>query len=172
MSETGPGQGGPDFTKPSDPNVGWSAPPPPGPPPGGYPPPQGGWAPGPQPGWGPPGPYGGAYQGWGYPPPEPPKTSGKAVAVLVLGISSLIACIGIPGIVALFLAPGAKREIAASQGRLTGDGLVKAGVICSWISVAILILAVVIFVAVIALVATSSGSGIEIQTPSQPALEF
>jgi len=35
----------------------------------------------------------------------------------------------------LSLAPGANREIAASQGTLTGEGLIKAGVICAWIGV-------------------------------------
>lgn len=154
MSEGGPDQG-------------WGAPPP-GPygGGGGYPPPQ--------PGWGTPGPYGapGAPPpGWSPVPVGPPRTHGKAIAVLVLGIASLIACLGLPGIVALCLAPGARREIAASQGRLTGEGLVKAGVICSWISIALAILVIIAFAIVLAF-AISNGSGsIEIRTP-EPALEF
>ena len=43
----------------------------------------------------------------------------------------------IASIVALALAPGAKREIAASGGALTGGGFIRAGVICAWISVAL-----------------------------------
>jgi hypothetical protein len=141
---------------------------------GGYPPP-GGWGPAgpPPPGWGAPGPYGAQgyppQGGWGpvgY-PSGPPKTAGKAIAILVLGISSLVACIGIPGIVALCLAPGAKREIAASQGRLTGDGLIKAGVICSWVSIALVILVVVVFAIAITIAASTGGGTIEIQTPAQ-----
>jgi hypothetical protein len=88
----------------------------------------------------------------------------------VLGISSLIACLGLPGIVALCLAPGARREIAESRGRLTGEGLIKAGVICSWISIALALLVIVVF-AVVFGVAISNGSG-NIQIDPAPTLEF
>jgi hypothetical protein len=54
----------------------------------------------------------------------------------VLGILSLVVC-QILGIIAICLAPGAKQEIAASQGRLGGEGQIKAGVICAWVSIAI-----------------------------------
>jgi hypothetical protein len=92
----------------------------------------------PPPGTPPPG-YG------GYPPPYPlgypypvQQTSGKATTVLVLGILSLLVC-QVLGIIAICLAPGAKREIAQSQGRLGGEGYIKAGVICAWISIALTI---------------------------------
>lgn len=95
----------------------------------------------------------------GYPPAYPPaapapgyqpspggapRTSGRATTVLVLGISSLVLLCAVlvflpvsvvPAIIALALAPGAKREINASGGALTGLGAVKAGVICSWVAV-------------------------------------
>jgi hypothetical protein len=62
---------------------------------------------------------------------------------LVLGIVGLVMSCGIvgivPAIVALALAPGAKREIAASGGAVTGGGFVTAGVICSWIAVALVV---------------------------------
>lgn len=120
----------------------------------------------------PPGPYGAPppYQAWG-PPGGPAKTHGKAIAVLVLGISSLVACLGIPGVVALFLAPGARREIAASQGRLTGETLIKAGVICSWISIALAIL-IVLVIAIALTVAISNGGGTVEINPGQSALGF
>ncbi|MBA3743260.1 MAG: hypothetical protein H0X00_10100 [Sporichthya sp.] len=51
----------------------------------------------------------------------------------------------IPAIVSLCLAPGAKREIAESRGALTGEGQVKAGVICSWVTIALTLLAIVAF---------------------------
>ncbi|HUR76050.1 MAG TPA: DUF4190 domain-containing protein [Sporichthya sp.] len=67
-----------------------------------------------------------------------------------LGIASLVAfftcCLGfVPAIVSLCLAPGAKREIQASGGALTGDGMVKAGVICSWVTIGLTVLAIVSF---------------------------
>ncbi|HYN74935.1 MAG TPA: hypothetical protein VEV13_01930 [Candidatus Limnocylindria bacterium] len=115
---------------------------PPAPPPAfGYPPPGSAYPP-PPPG------YGYPPAGYGYPPA--PQNAGKAVAVLVLGIAGLVlTCsygIGIiPAIVALALAPGAKREIRASGGQVTGEGLVKAGVICAWVAVGLGVLALVFF---------------------------
>jgi hypothetical protein len=106
----------------------------------------------PQP-YGAPAPYGQAY-GAGYAPAAPP-TSGKATAVLVLGIASLVLVfmcgIGlITAIIALVMAPGAKREIKESQGRLTGLGMVQGGVVTSWITVGIVVLLVAVLVLVMA----------------------
>jgi hypothetical protein len=67
--------------------------------------------------------------------------------VLVLGILSLVVC-QILGIIAICLAPGAKQEIAASQGRLGGEGQIKAGVICAWIALGLGLLAILFFVGV------------------------
>ena len=107
-------------------------PPPPGYPPPGYPPP--GYPPA---GYPTPG-----YPAPGYPFYAQPVTSGRATTILVLGIASLVLMCGygigvIPGIIALVLAPGARREIKASGGRLTGESQINAGVVCSWISVAV-----------------------------------
>jgi hypothetical protein len=82
------------------------------------------------------------YSGYGS---AAPTSSGKAVAVLVLGISSLLLVwmcgLGlVTAIVALVMAPGAKRDIRASQGRLTGLGLVQGGVITSWIAIGLFVL--------------------------------
>ncbi|HET8970195.1 MAG TPA: hypothetical protein VFN19_03975 [Candidatus Nanopelagicales bacterium] len=74
---------------------------------------------------------------------------------MVLGIVGIVMLcaygIGLVcAIVALALAPGAKREIAASNGWKTGEGMVKAGVICSWIAVALfLVLAVIIIIGLV-----------------------
>ena len=95
-------------------------------------------------------PYSGGYGGY----PAPATQSGKAIAILVLGICGLMfMCaygIGVvPAIVALALAPSARREITASGGRLQGDGFIKAGVICSWVTIgiaAVLIVAVIVAV--------------------------
>jgi hypothetical protein len=66
-----------------------------------------------------------------------------------LGIASIVVMftcgIGfILAIVSLCLAPGAKREIAESRGALTGEGMVKAGVICSWVTIGFTVLAIVL----------------------------
>jgi hypothetical protein len=92
------------------------------------------------------------HQGYYYPPAPQwapyERTSGQSIAVLVLGVASLTVFWGVAGVVALCLAPGAKREIAASNGMLSGRGMIRAGVICSWVSIAITLL-VVIAVAVL-----------------------
>lgn len=110
----------------------------------------------------PPGPPGGYYGQPGGFQPSPPN-SGKSVAILVLGIVGLVLSCGygvgvIPAIVALALSPGAKREIAASEGRLGGESFIKAGVICSWVTVGLVIVAIVAVVAIIILAAATSDS--------------
>ncbi|MGZ5416838.1 MAG: DUF4190 domain-containing protein [Nocardioides sp.] len=95
---------------------------PPGATPPGY-----GAPPPPPPGYGAPG-YGGPSYGGA------PRNSSKAVASLVVGIISPIlgfccAVIGLVGIVAIVLGRSAQKEIAASNGTLTGEGMAKAGVI-------------------------------------------
>jgi hypothetical protein len=71
--------------------------------------------------------------------------------VLVLGIAGLVfTCtygLGVvAAIVALVLAPKARREIAGSGGAITGEGFVRAGVICSWISVGLTVAGIVLVV--------------------------
>jgi hypothetical protein len=81
---------------------------------------------------------------------------------MVLGITSLVLLcfygLGvILAIVGLALAPGAKREIRESGGAVTGDGMVKAGIACSWVSVGLTILGIAIFLIALAAGAGSSG---------------
>jgi hypothetical protein len=101
--------------------------------------------------------YGGAQPGYGG-----PQTSGKATAVLVLGIVSLVlllSCIGfIPAIIALAMAKGAQREIAESGGRLTGESQVKAGKIMSWITIGLTVLGALALVLVLAIGVAVSNS--------------
>ncbi len=103
-------------------------------------------------------PYGTAAPTWnpGYPPPAA-RTSPRAVVVLVLGVASLTVFWGLAGIAALVIAPGAKREIARSGGTVEGAGLVRAGVICSWISIALTILFAAAIIGL--LFAAGGGSG-------------
>lgn len=69
----------------------------------------------------------------GYPPPAyQPQQHGPAVTALVLGILGLVLCqlLAFP---AYFIGKAAEREILASQGALTGDGMARAGWICGLI---------------------------------------
>ena len=102
-----------------------------------------------QPSYGQPQYAGQGYPGYAYPPVR--TTSGRATAVMILGIASLVTMCAsglgfIPAIVALCLAPGAKRDIRASNGAIDGETQVKTGVICSWITIGLSILAMVALV--------------------------
>jgi hypothetical protein len=99
--------------------------------------------------------YGGYPSPYGLPVAPPAPTSGKATTVLVLGVASLLLMflcgIGlVTAIVALVLAPGAKREIHQSEGRLTGLGMVQGGVVCSWITIGLVLLIAAVIVLVVA----------------------
>jgi hypothetical protein len=101
-------------------------------------------------------PYGGYPAAYGLPVLRSAPTSGKATTVLVLGVASLLLMfmcgIGlITAIVALVLAPGAKREIQQSEGRLTGLGMVSGGVVCSWITIGLIVLIAAVIVLVLAI---------------------
>ena len=111
----GPGYGPPPYGQPAY-----------GPPPG-YPPAQG-YGPPPLPGQVPP-----PYPGW-----QPaPQTDGTAIAALVLAVSSFIVFPVIPAIIALVLARSADDDIAASGGRLTGEGLLTATRWVAWSNIAL-----------------------------------
>ena len=105
-----------------------------------------------QPGYGPPPP------GWGEPGHRqgPQRTDSKAIIALVLACASFILFPLIPAIVALVLASSAKRDIAASGGRLGGEGLVTAAKVISWINIGLSVLFVVILVTAFGLL-TSTG---------------
>ena len=106
--------------------------------------------------------YGGGYPAYGgYPAPQ---TSSKASTVQVLGIVSLVmffvVCgLGfIPAVIALALAPGARREIEASGGALGGASQLRAGKIMAWITLGLTALGLIILIAVIALAVSASDS--------------
>jgi hypothetical protein len=106
---------------------------------------------GPPPGYGsygpPPG-YGASPVG---PPPmaphwaPPPQTSGTAIAALVLACCSWVVFPLIPAIVGLVLASNAQRDIDASGGRLTGDGLLTATRWIAWLNIGLCVAGVVLF---------------------------
>ena len=92
----------------------------------------------------------------------PPRNGGRAIAVLVLGVVGLcLFCsygLGvIPAIVSLALAPGARRQIAESEGSLTGNSFIKAGVICSWVAIGLAIVVIAGILIVVTVAALASG---------------
>ena len=94
--------------------------------------------------------------------PEPaphglPRTSSNAVVAVVLAICSFLICPVVPAIVALFLASAAGREIAASGGWVTGEGLVRGARIASWINIALWV-AIGLFIALVAIAGSTSGT--------------
>lgn len=87
---------------------------------------------------------------------RPPKTNGKAIAALVLGILSLvIPYVGlILGIIAIVFASKAMREV--SRTNEGGRGMAIAGLVCGIIGTALY--AIVILIVVIAAAAWSSAT--------------
>ena len=64
---------------------------------------------------------------------EPPKTSGEAIAALVLGICGLLVCPFFCSIPALVMGYSARKDIDGSAGRITGRGMAVAGIVLGWI---------------------------------------
>ena len=94
--------------------------------------------------------------------PEPapggvPRTSSNAVVAVVLAICSYIACPVVAAVVALFLAGAAEREIKASGGWVTGEGLVKGARIAAWINIALTVV-IVLFIGLVLVAAGTSST--------------
>jgi hypothetical protein len=90
-------------------------------------------------------------------------TSSKATSVMAWGIGAVVASLFcLPGfigaIVALVQAGGARREIAASGGQLTGEGQITAGKVCAFISLGLTALVVIVVIIFIALAASAGNS--------------
>jgi len=80
---------------------------------------------------------------------------------MVLGIASLVLfcsyAVGIiPAIVALAMSRSARREIDGSHGQIVGQGQLKAGVICSWVTVGLTAALAVALIIVFAVAASDS----------------
>ena len=169
-----PAEGGAPHGQPPGP-PGWGSPPggpgqppPPGygPPPGGYGasgagygPPGGGYG-APQPGWGPP--------GYGYPPAPyygSRETEPLAIVAFCLAIASWLFCPLVLSVPAAIIAPRAKRYIDESGGRKDGTGFVTAAKWIAWINIALSLLAILLFVVLIA-------AGVESSTEDTSEFEF
>ena len=126
--------------------------------------------------WGQPAPYG--QQPYGAPAPygpyggAPVTTSSRSTTVLVLGIVSLVTLFTcglgfVTAVIALVMAPGARREIAESGGRLTGESQVRTGTILSWVTLGLTALAVVALAVVIGVaISVDDGAG----SPAEPTV--
>lgn len=75
----------------------------------------------------------------------------------MLGILSFVIC-GLLGIPAYIIGRRAEREVRASQGRLTGEGLAKAGWILGLISMILTVLVILLLIGLVALGTITSDS--------------
>jgi preprotein translocase subunit SecG len=82
----------------------------------------------------------------GYSGQSAPQTDSKAIVGLVLAIGSWVMCPVVLSIIALILASQSKREIAASGGRLSGQGLNTATKVISWLNIVVSILVIIGFI--------------------------
>lgn len=148
--EDGPGDGSGTPPPGESTPPGYGTPPPP---PGESTPP--GYGQAPPPGYGAPPPPGYGQAGYGPTPAQgPPRNNTKAVVALVVGVISPVlgfccAFIGLVGIVAIVVGRQAQREIAASGGTQTGEGMAKAGVILGIVGSAIAVVMTIINVLVV-----------------------
>jgi hypothetical protein len=83
-------------------------------------------------------------------PPVAPPNSSKATTSLILGIVSIVMCGLFLGVPAMIVSRQAKQEIAASQGRLGGEGLATAGFVTGLIGTIWSVLGVILVVVLIA----------------------
>ena len=114
---------------------------------------------------------------YGTPPPtdgpygqQPPyggqsaPTHGSATTALVLGILSFVVC-GLLGIPAYIIGKRAEREVRASQGTLSGEGLAKAGWILGLIAMILMVLALVLVGGLLALGAAGTFDSMGVESP-------
>lgn len=100
-----------------------------------------------------------SYTANAYSVPSSPvsQQNNNAVISMALGVLSIVLffmlfCVGVPplasaaAIPAVVVGRNARREIRASNGRLGGDGLALAGIITGWVTIAMSILAILLFV--------------------------
>ncbi len=85
-----------------------------------------------------------------------PQQSPNAVIALVLGVVSILLLV-LPGsslltaVPAVIVGKNARREIRASNGQLTGEGMAQAGVVLGWVTIGLAVLGLVLLCAFFAL---------------------
>lgn len=100
--------------------------------------------------------YPSATPAYGYGYVAAPRTNSNAIASLVLGIAAWALCPVVPAIIGVVLGNKSKREIAASGGTETGEGLATAGLIVSWLNIGLYGLLIVGFLILVVAAAVSS----------------
>ena len=94
-------------------------------------------------------------------PAAPPKTSGMAVASLILGVANVVllsCCCGtgfIPAVLAVVFGHVAQYQIKHSAGRLEGSSLAIAGLACGYIGLVMNLIALVVAILCLAASAIS-----------------
>lgn len=78
------------------------------------------------------------------PAAAPVSTNTMAILSLVAGIAGLSLLPFVGSVVAVILGPIAKRDIAASGGAQTGEGLATAGAILGWVGIGLTVVGVCI----------------------------
>jgi hypothetical protein len=114
----------------------------------------------PQPPYSQPGQYQQPY-GAGYGQAQPAATattSNDAIVALVLALCAWFVCPLVLAVIALVFAGKAKRTIEASNGWVTGDGMVTAARVIAWINIGLTLVALA-FVVVVLIAAAVSSSG-------------
>jgi predicted RNA-binding Zn-ribbon protein involved in translation (DUF1610 family) len=106
------------------------------------------------------------------------QTSGKAIASMVLGIVSIVTCmgygvIGMPcAILAIFFAKKARLAIQDGTAPVTSQGMASAGRVCGWVGVVLnglmlllLLFYLLVLIGILGAAAAGSGSNGPILTP-------
>lgn len=86
-----------------------------------------------------------------------PQTSSNAIVALVLAITSWVVCPIIFAIVALVFANMGSKEIKASGGRVTGEGLVTGAKVVAWINIGLWSALILIGIFAFAIIAVAGG---------------
>lgn len=105
-----------------------------------------------------------------------PQTSGKAIASMVLGICSIVTCIGygiigIPcGIIAIVFAKKARLAVQAGTAPASSLGMATAGRVCGWIglilsSLYFIIIVIILLVAVFGAAAAAAAGNAPVLLP-------
>lgn len=87
-----------------------------------------------------------------YPPGGAPVNQTLAIVSMVLGITSIVLCLGLTGPPALITGIMAKKKVAQFPGQYGGEGFALAGIITGIVGSVILLLVVLYFVIVFGVV--------------------
>jgi hypothetical protein len=88
--------------------------------------------------------------------PNVPRSNGKAVASLVLGIVGIFVCPIIASVLAIIFGYSARTEIAASRGTQSGDSNAVAGIILGCVGLVLYAVGIIIWIMVAATIHSHS----------------